>query len=1159
MVRSAARFVYVLNGAFVLFFLVLPYEAHCQMSFLGRDRHMDADTVNYALQFDGNDEAVIPHSNSLSFSENSQFTMELWFMPSGSKPTYHILGKRAVCGHSQLNYQLARDPNSVLHFISDFEAVSVGVDPPVNVWTHMSVTYKNNFLSIYINGVLQVSTPYSVVGENTVPLRLGNTGTCPVNMRFLGLIDEVRFWNVARSAEEIACTFNRIISSTTPGLVGYWRFDEDTGEQTIFDLSGEGNHGTLGADSTTGNDDPIRVSSTAPLVELFHDAHVVRIVEPRKIVVLQSTITPQVIVRNLGVQTDTIPVNLQIGSNYNENATVVLAEGDSGAVSFPSWIADTVGVFQIQCASSLPSDSCTYNDSLASVVAVVADTTGPTIFGVSPDHGGNAGTVSVTIGGYGFESGIESKLARSGYQDIIPFAVTFVDSSTVIATFDLSGRQLGNWDVTVTNPGGKSFTFSDGFTIEAETTNLWAEIVGRLQLRVGREATYLVRFGNSGNVDVGTAWILLWIPSGVDYRVTYGVEEIVSNTSAVVSDTLWTLLPIVATDVSAGISGEFSLHLTPPFGLEEGQIGISITDDPASILPDYFEWADSQLDSTLIVPNGIPADEKVTPAIMESISSLTRHDGSPAQCGDIIYVSPTPVQAPPDQRWGGEHVLIHLGDDKAGHHFFDLAQEIPISSIDSVLHSGHEFRIKWIYPPPHNVDCSTIRERWSTFKRINPCYHPKAPKDSGCKSCLFPLLYSWYGHNGQIQPELDANKDGGYDTAEVANYLRKQYPTGEISVGWTIPAIPGWFLRIWNDFFAFTTVTSWDPNEKTGPKGFGSSHAISLNQSLSYFVYFENVDSATAAAQEIEILDTLSSNLDWNTLDFGNLQVADTTIVLIHPGQTFTKVVSWNDSTNLQIDGTFNLSNGVIRWYLQGIDIASGGLADFLPPNKNPPEGEGWVSFNVDSRSDLLSGSQIENRAAIIFDVNPQIMTNQVLNTIDAEAPMSLVESVNDSTPDAEFVISWSGVDDSGGSQIRNYSIYVAEDGGAFSPWLSQETDTDGIYPGRRDHTYWFYSIAKDSVGNLEPQPEIPDLVVWNAGYDFQYIGWQLSAISNQPSNPTVSNLFPTSLASYTWDPTIEEYISVDTWDTADGYWLAILPADRFWIGASPIYEDTAQ
>jgi hypothetical protein len=44
-----------------------------------------------------------------------------------------------------------------------------------------------------------------------------------------------------------------------------------------------------------------------------------------------------------------------------------------------------------------------------------------------------------------------------------------------------------------------------------------------------------------------------------------------------------------------------------------------------------------------------------------------------------------------------------------------------------------------------------------------------------------------------------------------------------------------------------------------------------------------------------------------------------------------------------------------------------------LPPNHNPPEGEGFVSFSVKPASGLVLGAQIKNRAYIKFDFNPWI------------------------------------------------------------------------------------------------------------------------------------------------------------------------------------------
>jgi hypothetical protein len=69
-----------------------------------------ANAENYALQFDGNDEVVIPNHSSLSFPSTSNHTIELWFKYTGSRSVYHILGKRGGCSHSAMKAtNLSRD------------------------------------------------------------------------------------------------------------------------------------------------------------------------------------------------------------------------------------------------------------------------------------------------------------------------------------------------------------------------------------------------------------------------------------------------------------------------------------------------------------------------------------------------------------------------------------------------------------------------------------------------------------------------------------------------------------------------------------------------------------------------------------------------------------------------------------------------------------------------------------------------------------------------------------------------------------------------------------------------------------------------------------------------------------------------------------------
>lgn len=234
-----------------------------------------ANAENYALQFDGNDEVVIPNHSSLSFPSTSNHTIELWFKYTGTRSVYHILGKRGGCGHSALNYQIARDSNGLLHTNSCYDVVSAGVNPPQNEWIHMAVTYDGEILRLYLNGNLQVATLFTYSCETTDPLRFGTSGTCSIYQRFIGFIDEVRIWNITRTPEEIANSYNRIINPSTSGLVGYWNFDEDLIDQNVYDSSPLNNNGTMGATLSSGADDPTRVISDAPLLTLDHDAKVV--------------------------------------------------------------------------------------------------------------------------------------------------------------------------------------------------------------------------------------------------------------------------------------------------------------------------------------------------------------------------------------------------------------------------------------------------------------------------------------------------------------------------------------------------------------------------------------------------------------------------------------------------------------------------------------------------------------------------------------------------------------------------------------------------------------------------------------------------------------------------------------------------------------------
>src|SRR5262249_19208162 len=69
------------------------------------------------------------------------------------------------------------------------------------------------------------------------------------------------------------------------------------------------------------------------------------------------------------------------------------------------------------------------------------------------------------------------------------------------------------------------------------------------------------------------------------------------------------------------------------------------------------------------------------------------------------------------------------------------------------------------------------------------------------------------------------------------------------------------------------------------------------------------------------------------------------------------------------------------------------------------------------------------------------------------------------------FTVSWSGSDDPGGSGIASFDVYVSDNGGDFTLWQYDTTDTSALFTGQMGHTYAFYSAAFDNAGNVQLPP----------------------------------------------------------------------------------------
>jgi len=253
--------------------------------------------------------------------------------------------------------------------------------------------------------------------------------------------------------------------------------------------------------------------------------------------------------------------------------------------------------------------------------------------------------------------------------------------------------------------------------------------------------------------------------------------------------------------------------------------------------------------------------------------------------------------------------------------------------------------------------------------------------------------------------------------------------------------------------------------------------------------------------------------LDPLTLDAGLVSLGAITFGEVRleppPGLTsYATQVDLRPGRNLLVNvgATLDRPTGVLSWYLISIDPATGQppsdpLVGFLPPNVVPPEGEGSVLFTVMPLAELPSGTQIGNRAAITFDEPPAMNTPDWLVTLDNAAPASRVLPLAEYADSASITVSWEA---SGAPpDLRDYTIYVAEDGGAYRVWrLNTVATADTLVPrgDHEPHHYAFYSVARDLSGNLEAAPATADaqtlsrLAVGGEG------GWRLALAGAWPN-----------------------------------------------------------
>jgi hypothetical protein len=199
------------------------------------------------LQFDGvNDFAYIEPNDRIN-SITNELTVEAWVKIS------------SLTGYNLIAYKIDGTPQQGINFSVYFAGLRAIVGDATGQtssisssrvikpgeWTHVACTYKaNGKLRIYINGepMGEVTANGGLTGVPGL-LSMGGFGN---NNDDPNALDELRIWNIERSAAEIKSSFADVVNVSSTGLIAYYNFDQG--------VAGGNNSAVIKLSDAKGND-----------------------------------------------------------------------------------------------------------------------------------------------------------------------------------------------------------------------------------------------------------------------------------------------------------------------------------------------------------------------------------------------------------------------------------------------------------------------------------------------------------------------------------------------------------------------------------------------------------------------------------------------------------------------------------------------------------------------------------------------------------------------------------------------------------------------------------------------------------------------------------------------------------------------------------------
>jgi probable HAF family extracellular repeat protein len=629
---------------------------------------------------------------------------------------------------------------------------------------------------------------------------------------------------------------------------------------------------------------------------------------------------------------------------------------------------------------------------------------------ISPNHGGNAGFVTMTIVRPSLPQDATVQLVTANQTHITGANTVWTNSqdfqTTVLqTTFDLRNSSPGPCSVVVTNSNQTiTFRLASTFTIEQSgVPNVQVNLDGSDLIIGGLPATFTLQVTNQGNDDALD--VPLWIaglPSSPTPILDFSVNTLANtgDDSAFVTTSTQDILPLVLSRLPAGATRTFQFQFTPP-SAGAGSYTQSLR---AWVAPAYQQVSRDSLsfDLTTGLQSLLQAVYLQTTGTLPSSASLAA--GVTSLQAQLVALQ--------DQAYGNTSLLDTL---------------TPLTQLVA------------------QAVTAIAKQQSQTL------------------------------NNTKLDSAINA----------VLSQLDSWPPTAAL------------FSSQTNTTRTATVGDAYDPNNIRGPLSLKGGPWISGAQSLAYTIAFDNV--GMAAAGEVQVQQYLDANLDPMTVSLGQINLPAQQLVQPTPGISpianvrpyFQQQALPGENLNVNTNSALSLSVSnpntsqniqqniaQLNWDFQSIDPSTG-----QPPTNTAlgfllPGAEGSMTITVTPRINLPTGTPISVSALINFGYSTSngfyatssLPTSTWTNFIDNTPPTSQVQVPAKSG--LIVLVKWTASDAESG--LQDVTIYVSDNStqaSAFHPWLVNTTATQATFIGAVGHTYRFYSVGRDNVGNVEGLP----------------------------------------------------------------------------------------